>query len=457
MPVAVSSRTASRAKFKRQPRKQFKNTRKSRTLRSVDAATLDGAFLAKEAGAVYRVYQASYSREPVRNFSAISPDTRLETLNLNWKERDLPERIRTKHVHRLHPYLGKFIPQLVEVFLRKYFRLGQTVLDPFVGSGTTLVQANELGIHSIGCDISAFNILLCKAKTMQYDVRKVTMEVHDVLEKTRRKAHANLGEPDLWSSTNSRSTGNGQAVAGSYLSTWFHPRALFELLAYRDLVNRVGYQYSDLLKVILCRSARSARLTTHYDLDFPKVPQRGSYWCFKHSRRCSPVSEALKFLERYSIDSIDRIREYAQLRTGARTELHHGDSRELALSNLDGVITSPPYVGLIDYHEQHSYAYHLLELEDRRQREIGPAVQGSGYEAQRRYQAGIADAFVKVIRGMPSGGHLIVVANDRLNLYGAIAETVGVKVEAVINRHVNRRTGRRSGEFYESVFVWRKP
>ena len=28
---------------------------------------------------------------------------------------------RTKHVHRLHPYLGKFIPQLVEVFLRKYF------------------------------------------------------------------------------------------------------------------------------------------------------------------------------------------------------------------------------------------------------------------------------------------------------------------------------------------------
>ena len=45
---------------------------------------------------------------------------------------------RTKHVHRLHPYLGKFIPQLVEVFLRKYFNKGDTVLDPFSGSGTTL-------------------------------------------------------------------------------------------------------------------------------------------------------------------------------------------------------------------------------------------------------------------------------------------------------------------------------
>lgn len=41
---------------------------------------------------------------------------------------------RTKHVHRLHPYLGKFIPQLVEVFLRCYFKKGDSILDPFMGS-----------------------------------------------------------------------------------------------------------------------------------------------------------------------------------------------------------------------------------------------------------------------------------------------------------------------------------
>ncbi len=40
----------------------------------------------------------------------VTPDTPLESLNLNWREKDLPERERTKHVHRLHPYLGKFIP-----------------------------------------------------------------------------------------------------------------------------------------------------------------------------------------------------------------------------------------------------------------------------------------------------------------------------------------------------------
>jgi len=62
-------------------------------------------------------------------------------LALSWSESDLPERERTKHVHRLHPYLGKFVPQLVEELLGRYVRHRGRVLDPFAGSGTTLVQA----------------------------------------------------------------------------------------------------------------------------------------------------------------------------------------------------------------------------------------------------------------------------------------------------------------------------
>lgn len=70
--------------------------------------------------------------------------------DLNWKLSfsEYSESERTKHVHRLHPYKGKFIPQLVEYFLDSktdeykkdiYFRKGDIVLDPFAGSGTTLV------------------------------------------------------------------------------------------------------------------------------------------------------------------------------------------------------------------------------------------------------------------------------------------------------------------------------
>lgn len=75
--------------------------------------------------------------------------------DLNWhlSFSEYKESERTKHVHRLHPYKGKFIPQLVEYFLDShtdeykkdvYFNKGDIVLDPFCGSGTTLVQANEL-------------------------------------------------------------------------------------------------------------------------------------------------------------------------------------------------------------------------------------------------------------------------------------------------------------------------
>ena len=68
-------------------------------------------------------------------------------LALSWSETELLERERTKHVHRLHPYLGKFVPQLVEALLERYVRPGGHVLDPFAGSGTTLVEA-----VSYGCD-----------------------------------------------------------------------------------------------------------------------------------------------------------------------------------------------------------------------------------------------------------------------------------------------------------------
>jgi len=90
-------------------------------------------------------------------------------LELSWSERELPERERTKHVHRLHPYVGKFIPQLVEVLLQRYFRPGQHVLDPFAGSGTTAVQALESGLDATAVELAAFNCLLISVKTARYE------------------------------------------------------------------------------------------------------------------------------------------------------------------------------------------------------------------------------------------------------------------------------------------------
>ena len=68
-------------------------------------------------------------------------------LELSWSEDELPQIARTKHVHSLHPYLGKFIPQLVEVFLSRYFSPEDCIYDPFVGSGTAGMTARLQAAH----------------------------------------------------------------------------------------------------------------------------------------------------------------------------------------------------------------------------------------------------------------------------------------------------------------------
>ena len=154
---------------------------------------------------------------------------------------------------------------------------------------------------------------------------------------------------------------------------WFAPRAAAELLFFRGLVE--DYEHADVLRIAPARAARSARRTTHFDLDFPRAPQRSEYWCHKHRASAGPSERPRRFLRRYALDTLRaparHSRGCGRARRGA--EVLHGDARELALRRrFDGVVTSPPYPGLIDYHEQHRYAYELLGLDERRELELAP-------------------------------------------------------------------------------------
>lgn len=59
-------------------------------------------------------------------------------------------------------YWGNFIPQIPNQLIQRFTKKGETILDPFVGSGTTLIEARRLGRNSIGIDLSETAIQLCK-------------------------------------------------------------------------------------------------------------------------------------------------------------------------------------------------------------------------------------------------------------------------------------------------------
>lgn len=373
---------------------------------------------------------------------------------LSWSEKDLPERERTKHVHRLHPYLGKFVPQLVEIFLQRHFTKDSVILDPFAGSGTTLVECTTFGCRSVGVDLSAFNALLCRVKTAEYNPFVVEKDLRSAL--TDLSAVVQRNAPQLTLDQVLTPSGRPEEEdIPPWLAEWFDPRALAELLVYRALTRRHP-KSEDLMKVVLSRSARSARLVTHFDLDFPRAPQTEPYRCRKHSRTCQPTRQAYKFLHRYTLDTIRRVKEYERLRKPVRVTVHHDDSRSIEYGEtFDGLITSPPYPGRIDYHEQHRYAFELLGLDDLRSDEIGAAEKGTSRAAVSAYADDMVAVFANARQHMKPNSLAVIVIDDQRSLYDDVLADSGFDVVERRKRHVNRRTGRRQGEFFEEVILAR--
>ena len=354
---------------------------------------------------------------------------------LSWAEHELKERERTKHVHRLHPYLGKFVPQLVEVCLRRHLTPGARVLDPFAGSGTTLVECAAFGAHSAGADISAFNALLCRVKTARHDLPALERTLSGAIERL------DAGDP--------------AGPRSAYLDEWFAPAALADLRRYVSLIDPDD-PAADVQRVIASRAARSARRAPHFNLDSPRHAMKDPYWCYKHRRTCSPTDDARKFLRRYTADTLRRITAFAEVRRDVDAVVHHADARTLDWGGTsDGLITSPPYPGRIDYHGQHRYAFELLGLEDRVADEIGNPVHGKSRQSVAAYCDAVAEVLGNARSQLRASAPVVIVIDDERHLYDAILDRAGLELVEHRVRHVNRRTGRRDEGYFEAVLVAR--
>jgi hypothetical protein len=75
--------------------------------------------------------------------------------------------------HWIYPYKGKFHPQMIRAALNIIgLQPGETVLDPFIGSGTTALEAQLLGVNCVGLDASPLCVLQSRVKTASREVIK---------------------------------------------------------------------------------------------------------------------------------------------------------------------------------------------------------------------------------------------------------------------------------------------
>ncbi|MGR3311043.1 MAG: DNA methyltransferase [Candidatus Brocadiales bacterium] len=431
----------------------------------------------------------------------------------------------TKHVHRLHPYKGKFIPQLVEYFLDSnadkfkkevYFKKGDILLDPFCGSGTMLVQASELGMHAVGIDISAFNALISNIKIGKYyfdnlrdETHKITKALKQFIADSKIITFESKLTEELSSFNNKYFPVPGykykvkrneinedeygdkkekeflpiyqklinrygiqlkQEKTNSFLDRWYLQHIRTEIDFAFNLVKQIkNIQTKKVISIILSRTIRSCRATTHADLATLKEPVTTTYYCAKHGKICKPLFSILSWWERYSKDTVKRLEIFDELRTDTHQVCLAGDSKTIDIievlkkkkqtfaglvqkQKIKGIFSSPPYVGLIDYHDQHAYAYDLFGFERRDALEIGPLYKGQGREAKQSYIQGITDVLNNCKKFLVNDYDIFFVANDKYNMYPTIAEFAGMQIVNQYKRPVLNRTEKDKGAYSEIIF-----
>jgi DNA modification methylase len=241
------------------------------------------------------------------------------------------------HTHGFHKYPAKFIPHIPNWAITKYLNgtKDKTILDPFCGSGTTLVEGVLAGYNTIGIDIDPLSAMISKVKTTRLDESELK-NVSEWLFKELKTKKEGIFKPDC-----------------ETIEHWFTEDAITKLSNIRTLLNQIPENFGDNKKVkdiqdlfLICFSSIIRKVSNADDesqktyVSHTKIKKPKEVNSLFLSQLDLFINRAIKFSASTSSKSISKI-----------IVSSSADSLEEKLNGkkIDLVVTSPPYIKAIDY------------------------------------------------------------------------------------------------------------
>ncbi|WP_346879059.1 DNA methyltransferase [Clostridium sp. UBA7791] len=242
----------------------------------------------------------------------------------------------TDYTHGFHKYPGKFIPQLPRWAMRKYLKKGEgkCIIDPFCGSGTTLVEGLLYGHNVIGIDIDPLSVLISKVKTTKLnvdEVNRISQWILDNMENTEKKFKPKCETINHWFTNDS-------------IKKLSKIRALIDDI---DVVFGSNKEIIDIKEFLIICFSSIIRRASNADNQSQKTYVSGT--------KIKEPEEVYNLFRKQVNLYVDRIKEFSnELNDGIESKvICFSNNRDLnnKLENLkvDLAISSPPYIKSIDY------------------------------------------------------------------------------------------------------------
>lgn len=254
---------------------------------------------------------------------------------INW---DFTEAKTNGSMHSVHPYPAKFIPQIPNVCINSFTSIGETVYDPFLGSGTTCLEANILGRNSLGNDVNELSVLLAKVKTTP--IEPVKLNYLDIL---LSKIYLRIADENS----------DFEIPQIINLDLWFKDFVIRELAIIKDEILKLNDE--DVKNFCLVAMSAITVNVSRQDSDT------------RYVRVEKPTKEKdtfLKFSKQLNKMKSVMANSYIEI-SQAKTSVKYADTRKqniFAENSADFAVTSPPYPNAYDYHLYHKYRLYWLDM-----------------------------------------------------------------------------------------------